>query len=102
MRLADTSYVPTLRQVLYALIATSSVVLAILSATLLAYQLRWTIGYNKPVVRPNILSLPPCAERELTSPSHSPPSSSAPPSRSFTAASSSPRSPRPPRRAAAS
>ncbi|GAA5915172.1 hypothetical protein JCM8208_002158 [Rhodotorula glutinis] len=49
MRLADTSYVPTLRQVLYALIATSSVVLAILSATLLAYQLRWTIGYNKPV-----------------------------------------------------
>ncbi|GAA5854814.1 hypothetical protein JCM9279_000956 [Rhodotorula babjevae] len=49
MRLADTSYVPTLRQVLYALVATSSAILSILSATLLAYQLKWTIGYNKPV-----------------------------------------------------
>lgn len=51
MRLSDTSYVPTLRQALYALVAVSSAVLALLSTTLLAYQLRWTIGYNKPVVR---------------------------------------------------
>ncbi|TNY21743.1 hypothetical protein DMC30DRAFT_415711 [Rhodotorula diobovata] len=49
MRLSDTSYVPTLRQALYALVAVSSAVLALLSTTLLAYQLRWTIGYNKPV-----------------------------------------------------
>ncbi|BGP38205.1 hypothetical protein JCM10450v2_002140 [Rhodotorula kratochvilovae] len=49
MQLSDTRHMPTLRQALYALVAVSSVILAILSATLLAYQLRWTIGYNKPV-----------------------------------------------------
>ncbi|KAL7338562.1 hypothetical protein BJY59DRAFT_369014 [Rhodotorula toruloides] len=51
MRSIDTTWVPTARHVLYSLLATSATVLFLLATTLLAYELKWTVGYNKPVVR---------------------------------------------------
>ncbi|BGO89836.1 hypothetical protein NBRC10512_005605 [Rhodotorula toruloides] len=49
MRSIDTTWVPTARHVLYSLLATSATVLFLLATTLLAYELKWTVGYNKPV-----------------------------------------------------
>ncbi|GJN88327.1 hypothetical protein Rhopal_001292-T1 [Rhodotorula paludigena] len=49
MRLSDTSYLPKLRQGLYALVVVAALLDALLALSLLAYQLRWTTGYNKPV-----------------------------------------------------
>ncbi|BGO97939.1 hypothetical protein RTBOTA2_001362 [Rhodotorula toruloides] len=64
MRSMDTAWVPTARHVLYSLLATSATVLFLLATTLLVYELKWTVGYNKPVpalLTCSILTLAHCA-----------------------------------------
>ncbi|GEM11714.1 hypothetical protein Rt10032_c16g5731 [Rhodotorula toruloides] len=60
----DTAWVPTARHVVYSLLAASATVLLALATTLLAYELRWTVGYNNPVLALlacSILTLAHCA-----------------------------------------
>jgi len=49
MPLSDTSWLPTLRFSLLSLLAVTSIATLLMSIATLAYQLHFTVGYNKPI-----------------------------------------------------
>ncbi|GAA6060953.1 hypothetical protein JCM10212_006535 [Sporobolomyces blumeae] len=49
LSLSDTSYLPPLRVYVLSLLAVSSIATLLMSIATLAYELRLTVGYNKPI-----------------------------------------------------